>query len=185
MRPPEIEVSLSARKRLPQPGDRRSDGGFERHLRIDAAIGPAIARLRQRFASAEAYLDVWRAHPALAGHWSPDVEAYARYDLTGEAPSMRSRMTEAAVSPDSRDVMADKPFADALDRLTRPTPLLTAPTGFLGEPPALLPPELVAVWAERVPQLRPQLIPDVNHYTILFDKGAAATVARTITTVAV
>jgi hypothetical protein len=41
------------------------------------------------------------------------------------------------------------------------------------------------VWAERVPQLRPQLVPDVNHYTILFDKQAAATVVRAITTAAV
>src|SRR6516164_6797267 len=101
--------------------------GVDPEVSLEAAIGPAIARLRQTFASTEAYLDFWRAHPALAGHWSPDVEAYARYDLTGEAPSMRSRVAEAAVSPDSRDVMADKPFADALGRLTRPTPLLTAP----------------------------------------------------------
>jgi lipase len=159
--------------------------GVDPEVALEATIGPAIARLRQTFASTAAYLDFWRAHPALAGHWSPDVEAYARYDLTGEAPSMRSRVAEAAVSPDSRDVMADKPFVDALGRLTRPTPLLTAPAGFLGEPPAFLPPELVAEWAERVPQLRPQLVPDVNHYTILFDKRAAATVARAITTVPV
>ena len=68
---------------------------------------------------------------------------------------------------------------------TRPTPLLTAPAGFLGEPPGLLPPELVAVWAERVPVLRPQRIPDVNHYTILFDKQGAASVVRAITTATV
>ena len=97
---------------------------------------------------------------------------------------MRSRVAEAAISPDNRDVMADKPFADALGRLTQPTPLLTAPAGFLGEPPGLLPPELVAKWTERVPCLRPQRVPDVNHYTILFDKRGAATVARAITTVA-
>jgi hypothetical protein len=29
------------------------------------------------------------------------------------------------------------------------------------------------------------LVPDVNHYTILFDKQAAATVVRAITTAAV
>jgi pimeloyl-ACP methyl ester carboxylesterase len=159
--------------------------GVDPEVALEATIGPAIARLRQTFPSTEAYLDFWRAHPALAGHWTADIEAYARYDLTGEAPSMRSRVAVAAVSPDSRDVMADKPFADALGRLTQPTPLLTAPAGFLGEPPPFLPPELVAVWAERVPQLRPQLVPDVNHYTILYDKRAAATVARAITTVAV
>ena len=158
--------------------------GIDPEVALEASIGPAIARLRQTFASTEAYLDFWRAHPALAEHWSADVEAYARYDLTGEPGSMRSRVAEAALSPDSRDVMVGKPFADALSRLTQPTPLLTAPAGFLGEPPGLLPPELVAVWAERVPVLRPQRIPDVNHYTILLGRQAAAAVARAITTVA-
>jgi pimeloyl-ACP methyl ester carboxylesterase len=158
--------------------------GIDPEVALEAAIGPAMARLRQTFPSTEAYLNFWRAHPALADHWTADVEAYARYDLTGVVGSMRSRVAEAVVSPDSRDVMADKPFADALSRLRQPTPLLTAPAGFLGEPPGLLPPELVTTWVERVPQLRPQLVPDVNHYTILFNRQAAATVARAITTVA-
>ena len=157
--------------------------GVDPEEALEAAIGPAIARLRQTFASTEAYLDFWRAHPALAGHWTADVEAYARYDLTGEAPSMRSRVAADAIGPDSRDVMADKPIADALGRLTRPTPLLTAPAGFLGDPPGVLPPDLVAAWVDRVPCLRPQRVPDVNHYTILFDKRAVAAVVRAITTV--
>jgi pimeloyl-ACP methyl ester carboxylesterase len=158
--------------------------GLDAEAALEAGLGPAIARLRQTFPSTEAYLEFWRAHPALADHWTADVEAYARYDLTGEPPSMRSRVVEAVVGPDSRDVLADKPFADALARLTQPTPLLTAPAGFLGDPPGLFPPDLVAAWAERVPQLRPQLIPDVNHYTIVFDKRAAAALVRAITTTA-
>ncbi len=158
--------------------------GVDPEQALAASIGPAIDRLRQTFASTEAYVDFWRAHPALAGNWTADAEAYARYDLTGEEGSMRSRVDQAVLSPDSRDIMTDKPFADALGRLTQPTPLLTAPAGFDGSPPGLLPPELVATWAERVPQLRPQVVPGVNHYTILFDRQAAATVARAITTTA-
>jgi pimeloyl-ACP methyl ester carboxylesterase len=158
--------------------------GIDPDVALEASIGPAIARLRQTFPSIEAYLDFWRAHPALADHWTADVEAYARYDLAGEAGSMRSRVVPAAISADSRDVLADKPFADALGRLTQPTPLLTAPAGFLGEPPGLLPPELVEKWAELVPQLRPLRVPDVNHYTIVFDPRGAAAVARAITSTA-
>jgi hypothetical protein len=48
----------------------------------------------------------------------------------------------------------------------------------------LLPPELVESWRERVPQLRPQEVSGVNHYTIMFDRQGAAAVARAITTVA-
>ena len=149
---------------------------------IDAILGPAFARLRQTFADTEAYLDFWRAHPALADHWSADVEAYVRYDLTGEEGHMRSRAVENAVRVDLAEVVAEKPFAEALGRLPEPTRLLTAPAGMFGAPPGLLPAETVAAWQERAPKLRPQLVPEVNHYTIVFDRRAAATVAAAITT---
>jgi pimeloyl-ACP methyl ester carboxylesterase len=154
--------------------------GIDPDAVLDATLGPAITRLRQTYPDTEAYLDFWRAHPALAEHWTADVEAYARYDLTGEEGHLRSRAAEDAVRADSRDVLSEKPFADALGRLTRPTPLLTAPAGFFGAPPGLLPPEVVAAWQERVPALRPQTVPGVNHYTILFDREAAAAVSQAI-----
>jgi lipase len=147
---------------------------------LDATLGPAIARLGQSFADTEAYLEFWRGHPALAGHWTPDVEAYIRYDLVGEPGQLRSRAVEDAIRTDGREVLADKPFADALGRLTKPTPLLTAPAGMFGQPPGLLPSDLVAAWSERVPALRPQAVPEVNHYTIMFEREAAAVVSQAI-----
>jgi len=147
---------------------------------LDATLGPAISRLRRTYPDTEAYLDFWRAHPALAGHWTADVEAYARYDLVGENGQLRSRAAEDAVRADGRDVLAEKPFADALSRLTKPTPLLTAPAGMFGAPPGLLPPEVIAAWHERVPALRPQTVPGANHYTILFEREAAAAVSQAI-----
>ena len=154
--------------------------GTDLDAALDAALGPAIARLGQTFPGAEAYVDFWRAHPALASHWTPDVEAYVRYDLIGEPGQLRCRAVPDAVRADGRDVLAEKPFADALQRLTKPTPLLTAPDGMFGAPPPLLPPELVAAWTERVPALRPQVVPGVNHYTIMFDKEGAAAVSQAI-----
>ena len=147
---------------------------------LDATLGPAITRLQQTFPDTQAYLDFWRAHPALADHWTADVEAYVRYDLMGEPGQLRPRAVAEAVRADGREVLAEKPFADALSRLTRPTPLLTAPAGMFGAPPGLFPPEAVAAWRERSPQLRPQMVPEVNHYTILFDKQAAAAVSQAI-----
>jgi len=152
---------------------------------LEAIVGPAIARLRQTYPDTEAYLAFWRAHPALADRWTADVEAYCRYDLTGEAGGLRSCVVEEAVRTDNRDQLAGKQFADALGRLTKPTPLLIAPAGLGGVPPGLMPPELVAEWQERVPALRPQLVPDVNHYTMVLSKPGATAVARAITTTAV
>src|ERR1700683_3673803 len=156
--------------------------GIDPAAALDATLGPAIARLRQTYPDTEAYLDFWRAHPALAEHWTADVEAYCRYDLTGAEGSLRSRAVEEAVRADARDMLTGQPFEDALSRLKEPTPLLTAATGFFGAPPGLMPASVVADWHERVPQLRPRLMPDVNHYTILFDRQAATTVAQVITT---
>ena len=154
--------------------------GADLDAMLDASLGPAIARLGQTFPSTEAYLEFWRAHPALAGHWTADVEAYVRYDLIGEPGQLRSRAVGDAVRADGRDMLAGKPFADALQRLTKPTPLLTAPAGMFGEPPPLIPHQVVTEWAERVPALRPQTVPGMNHYTIMFDKEGAAAVSQAI-----
>jgi hypothetical protein len=75
-------------------------------------------------------------------------------------------------------MLTGKPFADALERLTRPTPLLTAPAGMFGAPPPLIPHDTVQAWQERVPALRPQAVPGMNHYTILFDREGAAAVSQ-------
>jgi len=149
---------------------------------IETVIGPALTRLRQTFPDTEAYLDFWRAHPALADHWTADVEAYLRYDLTGEDGHLRSRVVEDAVRVDGAEVLTEKPFAEALGRLTEPTRLLTAPAGMFGAPPGLIPAEAVAAWQERAPKLRPQLVPGANHYTIVFERQYAAEVAAAITT---
>lgn len=147
---------------------------------LNSSIGPAMARLGRVFADQAEYVGFWRGHPALAEHWNPDIAAYAHYDALG-ASGVRSRVREEAVRADGRDLLlGSKRFGDALERLPDPTPLLTAPMGMFGEPPGIQPPELVQTWHERAPRLRPLLVPDVNHYTILFSPQGAAAVAKAI-----
>src|SRR4029079_12852885 len=121
-----------------------------------------------------------RATPALGARGPPEVRGYAREDRIAEPGQLRPRAVEDAVRADGRDVLAEKPFADALERLTRPTPLLTAPAGLFGAPPPLIPHDAVQAWQERVPALRPQTIPETNHYTILFGREGAAAVSQAI-----
>ncbi|MEU6997497.1 hypothetical protein [Nonomuraea sp. NPDC046570] len=59
-----------------------------------------------------------------------------------------------------------------------PLTLLRAPRGLLGQEPGLLPESLAAEWRARVPGLRDELVPDCNHYTIVFDDRCARLVAE-------
>ena len=157
--------------------------GTDLDATLDATLGPAIARLSQSFPDETAYITFWRAHPALAAHWTQDVEDYVTYDLQpANGPGLRSRAAEDAVRADGRALLADADhFGDTLTRLKDPTPLLTAPMGMFGSPPGIQPPELVAAWQSRAPQLRPHLIPDTNHYTLLFSPPSTAAIAETVT----
>jgi lipase len=145
-------------------------------------IGPALTRLSMTFESAQAYVDFFRAHPAMGPHWNDDIENYVRYDLTGPAGALRSRAVEAAVRQDGRDVLAKVPdLIKAATEPSMPTLLLYAPAGMMGQPPGFLPAELIQEFLALAPAIRAEQVPDTNHYTILFSPDAAALVARRLT----
>lgn len=149
---------------------------------LTATLGPAIARLATTFESEQAYLDFFRAHPALADAWSDDIAAYVRYDLTGEPPELRSRVVGDAVRADGRDVLElAGEFTAAWDALTVPTALLRAPLGMFGQAPGLLGEDVVADAARRRPDITVATVADANHYTIVLAERFAAAVAGAIT----
>jgi lipase len=142
-----------------------------------ATLGPALARLGQTYPTPEAYVEFWRAHPALTD-WNRDLDDYVRYDLAGEPGALRSRVNAEAVRADSRELLtAGDRIGSALRGLGHPTPLLRAPAGMFGQPPGLIPEDLAAQWQEAAPALRVATVPGTNHYTILMAPHAAAVVA--------
>jgi lipase len=144
---------------------------------LAASLGPALARLSETFPTPEAYVEFWRAHPALTV-WTDDLEQYVRYDLTGEPGALRSRVVAESARSDSRALLeSGDRIAAALGNLSSPTPLLRAPAGMFGQPPGIIPDELGAYWQAQVPALAVQTIPGTNHYTILFDQAAAGAIA--------
>lgn len=157
---------------LPVPAE------FNADALLELTIGPALARLRQTFVSVDAYVDFFRAHPALAADWNDDIAEYARYDATGEPGAIRSRVAADAVYTDGRDLLinADS-FGTDLLALQAPALLLHAPKGMLGQAPGMLPEPVVEYWAQRAPRLCTELIADTNHYTILFTDPAAGIIA--------
>ncbi|MEU8360748.1 alpha/beta hydrolase [Nonomuraea sp. NPDC048882] len=156
--------------------------GMDADAATEATLGPALERLRRTYPSAEAYVDFFKAHPAFAGNWNADVEAYVRYDLTGPDGALRSRAVGEAVLEDGRWLRLEPDrIAAALEAITSPLRLLRAPRGLLDQDTGLLPDDLALPWAARLPGLRDELVPDCNHYTILFDERCVATVVNHLT----
>ncbi|MGW4468940.1 alpha/beta hydrolase [Nonomuraea sp. NPDC004354] len=149
---------------------------------MEATLGPAVARLSQTFATADDYVAFFKAHPAFAGQWTPEAEEYVRYDLVGEPGELRSRAVGAAVREDGRWLRLNgEAIGAALAAVQAPTTLLRAPRGLLNQDVGMLPDALAAEWTARVPGLRDELVPDCNHYTILFDDRCASLVAARLT----
>jgi pimeloyl-ACP methyl ester carboxylesterase len=151
--------------------------GVDPQAFLDAFLGPAVGRLRMRFASREAYHDFWRAHPALSGDDvdDADVVTYADYDLVGEAPELRSCVSEDAVRADATDLFEQ---GDDAARLSVPATLLVAPRGLQDDPRPMQPLALAREWEAGAPRLRRAIeVEDVNHYTIVLGDRGARTVA--------
>jgi pimeloyl-ACP methyl ester carboxylesterase len=146
---------------------------------LEALLGPALARLRQVFADEAAYLDYWRAHPSLVGEWSDDLDVWFSYDLEPTDGGVKSRVKEDAVRVDGGQNYTDPSLIpDALRALTCPVALVRATRNLLNQEPALFGDELVEMWRADLPQLVDEVVPDTNHYTIMFGDRGADTIAR-------
>jgi len=141
---------------LPFP---RPAGEVDVDAALLATIGPAMTRLSMTFPTSDEYLAYFRSNPALARGWNSDISDYVLRDYSGAGSSCN----------------IDAIRADARDMLTTPAPaefpILGAPRGLQDEPTGMYPLALLqAAGAE--------IVPDVNHYTILLGNGAAHVAKR-------
>jgi lipase len=148
---------------------------------LPLVLGPAIERLSRTFPSVEAYFDYWRVHPAVSEGWNTDVEAYLRYDLSGDEPELRSRVSKDAVEGDFADQLKHpEVIADSLASLTCPLRLIRATRGLLNEPTPLLPEAIVEPWRQMLPQLEVETVDDTNHYTLMFGERGAERIVKAV-----
>jgi hypothetical protein len=148
---------------------------------LTATLGPAIDRLSRTFESEQAYLDFFRAHPALTADWNDDIAAYARYDLTGPPGHLRSKVVADAVRADGRDVLVrTADYLAAWEALRVPTVLLRAPRGMFGQEPGLITDDVAADAARRRPDITIETVAAANHYTIVLADRFAAQIAHHI-----
>ncbi|HEX6873424.1 MAG TPA: alpha/beta fold hydrolase [Micromonosporaceae bacterium] len=151
---------------------------------LQAVIGPAMQRLSMTFPTTGAYLDFFRAHPALIEAWRPSVAAYVQRDLVGEAPELRSSCVLDAIRADATDTLLDPRTTRAVHDLACPARLLLAERGLLNEPQALYDDARLALVGLDRERVAVHLVPGTNHYTILLEPAAAARVAQDILTLA-
>lgn len=143
-----------------------------------AIIGPSLDRLKMTFESADAYIDFWRPHPALADEWNDYVEAHYRYDIGGEPPEMRTRVSEEIILQDAGSELKQPDVTEALEAMKHPAVLVRAPRGLFNQVPPLYPDGSFDVWREKLPGFRDVLVDDTNHFTIgLTERGAKAVAA--------
>ena len=159
-------------------------------LEVDAAltavIGPAMERLGMRFDDRAAYLDFWRAHPALgplfAGTTAGALQAYLLHDLREDGDALVSTCVPEAIRADGGDVLADPEVHAAVRTAVGhgiPTQLLWARRGLMDEPQGLYDEQRLAA-LELPAALRVTPVPDTNHYTILLERGPAEAVAAAV-----
>jgi lipase len=136
-------------------------------------LGPAGDRLSAVFPDRAASLAFWRAHPAFADAWTPEVERYVLYDLQEVDGGVRARTRLAPVATNIVQMTGDDGYAQALQTIDAPIDFLHAPRGLLDEVPPLYPDAVLRDGLALVPRARLHEVADVNHYTIVLGAGAA------------
>lgn len=148
---------------------------------LDAVIGPAMERLRMTLPSREAWLERWRAHPALADVWDGLFDAYVDADIIETEGSWRSVVRIEAIRQDGADTLLDDTLTHTLADGPVPMRVLWAPRGVMNAAP-LYPRELVEQRVAALDHLTARYADDVNHYSILMTPSGATQVAEEIRT---
>jgi lipase len=142
-----------------------------------AGLKPIKQRLQATY-TREEYRDWFRRHPAFGRDWTPEVEAYADYDLPDDPG--RPSADPDVVETDQVDMVQGTAFAEAIEQPLPPRVFLHAPRGFADDPPGLYPQPTVDEYAARWPEIDIRPVPDVNHYTIVLSRRGADAIAQAV-----
>jgi lipase len=157
------------------------DGGLPFPPADERATLAGLQPIKQRLLSSytrEEYRDWFRHHPAFARDWTPEVEAYADYDLP-EDPGRPSADPDV-VEADQLDMLGSTAYADALEHQQHPRAFLHATRGFADDPPGLYPQPTVDAYAAHWPDLDVRRVDDVNHYTIVLSRRGASAIGSAV-----
>ena len=140
---------------------------------LNTFLGPSMARMEMTFESREAYTRFWEQHPSFPDPLPPLVDAHVQHDLVGEPPQLRSSCNQAAIAEDGTELTASEYARSAIYKVSCPLTLLWAPRGMLDQDGGMYD-------RARVEGLDAELVPDTNHFSIIFGDAGAARVADAI-----
>jgi pimeloyl-ACP methyl ester carboxylesterase len=153
--------------------------GADVETTLGAMLGPALARLALTFPDLAAVRAFWAQHPAV-GPWVdvPSVAAYLARDVVPTEGGLRSACVPEAISVDGGEFLTDERVLAATADLPVPATLLWAPRGLLDETPGLYDQQRLA-GPERS-GLTVRLVPDSNHYSILWAEHGVAAIREVV-----
>lgn len=150
--------------------------GMKPEQLVQAILGSTAERLSMRFESVLAYLDFWRAHPAFAGEWTPELETYFAYDLVPDGAALHSATSLATTTDDTVDLNTGTTLTEALASLEawgKPVLFITVPRGLQNELPGLYPAEHRERVLAPYPTVRHTELDGLNHYTVVMSAEGA------------
>lgn len=154
---------------------------------VKTIMGPAwLDRLRMTVPSREMVLGAFRALPAFAGWWGPDIEALLDAGLVDVEGGVRSRCSDVGAEVDSVDYFepAGAPYVKTDLALVRcPAHLVRAEYGFAISPETMLPmmtERAVEEFQAALPQLTVETVPGSNHYSVNFGPTGAKVIAEAV-----
>lgn len=155
--------------------------GLNAEALVKHILGPTAARLEMRFASVDEYLNLWRAHPAFADAWTPELERYLAYDLVPDGSGALRPATSFAVTVDDTvDLNTGSLPREAIAGISVPAVFVWVPRGLQNETPGLYSPEQIARLEESLPTVRFRFVEDLNHYTVVMSERGASAIAPII-----
>jgi pimeloyl-ACP methyl ester carboxylesterase len=148
---------------------------------LEYALGPALARLKMKFESKQAYRDYWKGQPGFEGGWSTAMDEYADFDLRGEAPNLRSCVNSLSVVEDSAENFKGFDLnRNTLLNLTDEVLLLRAERGLQNEDIALYPEPMLSQTLMDFPKIKLHTVPDSNHYLLVMSPYGAESCVQLI-----
>jgi pimeloyl-ACP methyl ester carboxylesterase len=149
------------------PDDDDSDDGVGEAPGLLDRIEQTLDRLERTCATVDEYVAYWRCHPSMRSAWDEDIEAYVRTDFVADRNGVRCVVRLTPVLTDLADLALDGVSRTSVMRVRAPVRLMRAERGVFDDDPLT---ELEAFLPHH-PHVSVELVPDVNHYTLLMGGG--------------